>query len=176
MAHADAEILDIVRFKKDEDLSPRQIQERQLADTVIAELEAADLIVIGSPMYNFTVSTQLKSWLDRVCQANRTFRYTPTGPVGLLVPGKQVFVVISRGGNYTNGKGNHRDFQTPSLKEILGFIGLTDVTFVLAEGVNISPEEKARVVKNAKDQIDHIAAEFEFGDRSTNNKVQRLST
>jgi FMN-dependent NADH-azoreductase len=154
--HADAEIIDIVRYKKDEDLSPRQLRERALADTLIAELQTADVLVIGSPMYNYTVSTQLKAWLDRVCQSGRTFRYTPGGSVGLLAPGKRAIIAISRGGNYTNGKQNHRDFQTPYLKEILGFVGITDVAFVIAEGVNISPEERARVIERATREIDTI--------------------
>jgi FMN-dependent NADH-azoreductase len=156
MPHADAEIIDIVRYKKDEDLSPRQLQERALADALIGELEAADFIVIGSPMYNYTISTQLKVWLDRICQSGKTFRYTPDGPLGLLPDGKRAIIVISRGGNYTNGKQNHRDFQTPYLREILKFVGITDVKFVVAEGVNISPEEKARVIKQAGDEIDAI--------------------
>jgi FMN-dependent NADH-azoreductase len=155
-AHASAEIVDVVRYKKDEDLSPLQIQERALADSLIAELEAADVVVIGSPMYNYTVTTQLKAWLDRVCQANRTFRYTPEGPIGLLDAGKRVIVAISRGGNYSNGKQNHRDFQVPYLKEILSFIGLTHTTFVVAEGVNISPEERTRVMVSARMEIARI--------------------
>ncbi len=157
-AHASAEILDIVRFNKDEDLTPLQLQERALADTLIAELQAADVVVIGSPMYNYTVTSQLKAWLDRVCQSRRTFRYTPDGAVGLLDPAKRVIVVISRGGNYTNGKQNHRDFQLPYLREILGLIGLVDITFVVAEGVNISPEERARAMDRAQAEIAPIAS------------------
>lgn len=155
-AHVGAEIIDIVRYQKDEDLTPLQLQERALADTLIAELQAADVVVIGSPMYNYTVSSQLKAWLDRVCQSRRTFRYTPDGPVGLLDPGKRAIVVISRGGNYTNGKQNHRDFQMPYLKEILGFIGLTDIAFVTAEGVNVSPEERVRAFERAQGEISQI--------------------
>ena len=155
-AHAGAEIIDIVRYNKEEDQTPFQLQERALAEALIAELQAADVIVIGSPMYNYTVTTQLKAWLDRVCQSRRTFRYTPDGPVGLLDPGKRVILVISRGGNYTDGKQNHRDFQLPYLKEILGLVGLTDVTFVIAEGVNISPEERVRALERAQGEISQI--------------------
>jgi FMN-dependent NADH-azoreductase len=155
-AHISAEIIDIVRYKKDEDLSPLQVKEKALADALIAELQAADVVVIGSPMYNYTITTHLKAWLDRVCQAGRTFRYTPEGPVGLLGAGKRVIVAISRGGNYTNGKQNHRDFQMPYLKEILSFVGLTDVTFVVAEGVNISPEERIRVMKDAIAGVEEV--------------------
>lgn len=156
MPHADAEIVDIVRYKKEEDLSPRQRQERALADVLIAELVTADFIVIGSPMYNYTITTQLKVWLDRVCQAGKTFRYTPEGPLGLLPPGKRAIIAIARGGNFTNGRQNHRDYQTPYLREILKFIGITDVTFVLAEGINISPEEKVRVIKQAGDDVEKM--------------------
>ena len=159
-AHAGAEAIDIVRYKKDQDLTELQLRERALADTLIAELQAADVIVIGSPMYNYTVTTQLKAWLDRVCQSGRTFRYTPDGSVGLLNPRKRAIIVISRGGNYSNGKQNHRDFQMPYLKEILGFIGITDVTFVVAEGVNLSPEARAQVVKQAGSEIDGIVRDL----------------
>ena len=155
-AHAGAETIDIVRYQKDEDLTPLQLQERALADTLIAEVQAADVIVIGSPMYNYTVTTQLKAWLDHVCQSRRTFRYTPAGPVGLLDPRKRGIVIISRGGNYTDGKQNLRDFQLPYLKEILGLVGLTDVTFVIAEGVNISPEERVRALERAQGEISQI--------------------
>ena len=152
-AHASAEIIDIVRYQKDEDLTSLQLQERALADTLISELQAADVVVIGSPMYNYTTTTQLKAWLDRVCQSRRTFLYTPAGPVGLLDAGKRVIVVISRGGNYTNGKQNHRDFQLPYLKEILGLLGLTDITFLIAEGLNISPEERVLAIERAQGEI-----------------------
>src|SRR3954470_10370839 len=105
-AHAGAEAIDIVRYKKDQDLTELQLGEKALADTLIAELQSADVIVIGSPMYNYTVATQLKAWIDRICQSGRTFRYTPDGSAGLLDPGKRAIIVISRGGNYSNGKQN----------------------------------------------------------------------
>jgi FMN-dependent NADH-azoreductase len=133
--HAGAETVDVVRYKKDQDLTEVQVRETALADTLIAELHAADVIVIGSPMYNYTVTTQLKAWIDRVCQSGRTFQYTSNGSVGLLKPSTRALIAISRGGNYSSGKQNHRDFQVPYLKEILGFVGITDVSFVLAEGV-----------------------------------------
>ena len=154
--HAGAEAVDVVRYKKDQDLTELQVRETALADTLIAELHAADVIVIGSPMYNYTVTTQLKAWIDRVCQAGRTFRYTPDGSVGLLNSSKRAIIAISRGGNYTNGKQNHRDFQVPYLKEILGFVGITYITFVVAEGVNLSPEARAQVIKRATAEINVI--------------------
>ena len=154
-AHASAEIIDIVRFKKDEDLSVNQLREKALADTLIAELLAADVVVIGSPMYNFTVSSQLKAWIDRICQAGRTFKYTPDGPIGFL-GGKRVIAAASRGGLYSSGRFAHRDFQIPYLREIFAFMGVTDISFVTAERVNVSPAEKARAIAEAEQTIEGI--------------------
>ena len=153
--HATADIIDIVRYKKNEDLSADQLREKALADTLIGEMEAADVIVIGSPMYNFTVPTQLKAWIDRVCQSGRTFKYTPDGPVGFL-GGRRAIVAASRGGLYSSGKFAHRDFQIPYLREILAFMGITDVAFVTAERVNVSPADKARAIAEAESVIEEI--------------------
>ncbi|MBR0859113.1 FMN-dependent NADH-azoreductase [Bradyrhizobium liaoningense] len=156
ISHLTADVVDAVRFMKDEDATPGQWQEKALVETLIAELRSAHVLVIGCPMHNFTVTTQLKAWLDRVCQPERTFRYTPTGPIGLLSAGTRAIVVASRGGNYTSGKQNHLDFQLPYLKEILGFMGVKDIAFVVAEGINISPEERVRGIERAKRQIGEI--------------------
>jgi FMN-dependent NADH-azoreductase len=147
--HAAADILDLVRFKRFEDLTARQVGEKALSDLLVAELLAADIIVIGAPMYNFTITTQLKAWIDRVCQAGLTFRYSPEGPIGLAT-GKQAIVAAARGGVYSTGKQSHRDFQIPYLKEILAFMGIVDVGVVLAEGVNISPESRAQALEAAE--------------------------
>jgi FMN-dependent NADH-azoreductase len=102
-----------------------------LSVELIAELLAADTIVIGAPMYNFSIPTQLKAWFDRVLKAGVTFKYTEAGPVG-LAGGRRVIIASSRGGQY--GDNSPMDFQEPYLKTLLGFIGLTDVTVVRAEG------------------------------------------
>ena len=156
ISHLTQDVVDAVRFMKDEESTARQRQEKALVGTLITELRSADVLVIGSPMHNFTVTTQLKAWLDRVCQPGRTFRYTPTGPVGLLSAGTRAIVVASRGGNYSNGRQNHLDFQLPYLREILGFMGVKEIAFVVAEGVNISPEERARGIERAQRQIGDI--------------------
>lgn len=110
------------------------------ADTLIEEVEAADTIVLAAPMYNFTIPSTLKAWLDHVARAGRTFRYTGDGPEGLL-KGKKVFVVTGRGGVYSGeSPAKALDFQEPYLRAILGFIGLTDVSFVHVEGLNINKE------------------------------------
>jgi FMN-dependent NADH-azoreductase len=155
--HAAADILDLVRFKRFDDLTARQVREKALSDLLVGELLAADLIVIGAPMYNFAITTQLKAWIDRVCQAGLTFRYLPEGPIGLAT-GKRVIIAAARGGVYSVGKQAHRDFQIPYLKEILAFMGIVDVDVVLAEGVNISPESRVQALDHANREIAAILA------------------
>jgi FMN-dependent NADH-azoreductase len=105
----------------------------------LAEFQAADVIVIGAPMYNFAIPTQLKAWIDRIMVAGKTFRYTAAGPEG-LAGGKQVVIAVSRGGIYAeNGPGEHVESY---LKFVFGFLGITDVTFVRAEGLGLSPERR----------------------------------
>lgn len=120
--------------------------EQALTDTLIAEFLAADAIVIGAPMYNFSIPTQLKAWFDRVIKAGVTFKYTDTGPVG-LAGGRRVIIASSRGGQY--GDNSPMDFQEPFLKAMLGFIGLTDVTVVRAEGVAMGDEARKAGIDNA---------------------------
>ncbi|NCP39209.1 MAG: FMN-dependent NADH-azoreductase [Rhodoferax sp.] len=107
-----------------------------LDDALIAEIQAHDTIVLGVPMYNFGISVQLKSWLDAIARAGVTFRYTETGPEGLL-KGKKVYVALARGGKYRD---TPNDSQVPYLKMILGFLGLTDVHFIYAEGLSMGAD------------------------------------
>ena len=155
--HAAAHVLDLIRFKRFDGLTAAQVREKALSDRLVAELLAADIVVIGTPMYNFTVTTQLKAWLDRVCQAGVTFRYTPEGPVGLAT-GKSAILAVSRGGFYLSAEQAHQDFQVTYLKQILGFLGIRDVSVVLAEGVNISPEHRTLALDSAMSAIDRIFA------------------
>ena len=105
----------------------------QYSDKLIEELQAADVVVIGDPMHNFTISTRLKAWLDQVVRFGKTFSYGESGPKG-LVSGKKAYVLTSRGGAYPAGTPYAQfDFQEPYLRHILGFIGLIDVTFIHAE-------------------------------------------
>ena len=111
-----------------------------LSDELIAELEAADTIVLAVPMYNFSIPSTLKAWIDHVARRGRTFRYTEKGPEGLLKD-KKVFVLVARGGLYSKGAPAAAfDFQEPYLRTVLGFLGLTDVTFVHLEGLAMGPE------------------------------------
>jgi FMN-dependent NADH-azoreductase len=130
--------------------TPEQAARVALDDALIAELKAADVIVLGVPMYNFGVPVQLKNWIDAVARAGVTFRYTDTGPEG-LVTGKKVYVALTRGGLYRN---TPADTQTPYLKTFLAFIGLTDVQFIFAEGLAMGPEAEQKAMASAQSQIE----------------------
>jgi FMN-dependent NADH-azoreductase len=126
----------------------------QYSDKLIEELHSADIVVIGDPMHNFTISARLKAWLDQVVRFGKTFSYGESGPKG-LVSGKKVYVFTSRGGAYTPGTPYAQfDFQEPYLRHVLAFIGMTDVTFIHAE--NQSKPELARAAK--AEAIQKIAA------------------
>ena len=124
------------------------------SDALISELQQADVIVLGLPMYNFGVPSQLKAYFDHIARAGVTFRYTATGPVGLL-GGKQVYVFATRGGVYA---GTPMDTQTGYVRDFLRFVGLTDVEFIYAEGLAISPQSKATGLANAAAEIARLAA------------------
>jgi FMN-dependent NADH-azoreductase len=131
---------------------------RALSDALIAELRAADIIVIGAPMYNFSVPTGLRAWFDHVLRAGETFSYSDAGPQGLL-GGKRVIVVESRGGLYSEGPAQAFDFQEPYLRHLLGFVGLTDVSFVRAERIGYGPEARAESIAAAGAALRRAAAQ-----------------
>ena len=128
---------------------------RRLSDELIAELKAADTVVIGAPMYNFSVPTTLRAWFDHVLRAGVTFKYVDGAARGLLA-GKRVIVIESRGGLYSEGPAQAIDFQEPYLRHLLGFIGITDVTFVRAEKIGYGPEARAASIEAAKAQISEV--------------------
>lgn len=120
----------------------------------IDELLAADIVVIGAPMYNFSVSSQLKAWIDRVCVAGRTFQYGANGPEGLLPAGKKAFIASSRGGVYTgDSPAAALEHHESYLRGVLAFLGLTDVTVIRAEGLNLGEEAKTASVAKAKAEV-----------------------
>ncbi|MCB1554669.1 MAG: NAD(P)H-dependent oxidoreductase [Xanthomonadales bacterium] len=130
---------------------------------VLDELFAADVVVIGAPMYNFSIPTQLKAWIDRIAVAGKTFRYTEKGPEG-LVHGKTVYIVSTRGGAYSAAP--QMDFQEAYLRQVLGFIGISDVRFVRAEGLNMGAEPRAAALASANEDIDRATAvALPLGDR-----------
>jgi FMN-dependent NADH-azoreductase len=126
-----------------------------LADRLIEEVEGADVIVITAPMYNFSIPSTLRAWIDHIARAGRTFRYGTAGPEGLL-KGRKVFIVTGRGGIYSDGPAKSMDFQEPYLRAMLGFLGLDDVTFVHVEGLKISPEAAASGIERARKAIDDL--------------------
>jgi FMN-dependent NADH-azoreductase len=121
---------------------------------LIAEIQAADVVVLGVPMYNFGVSAQLKNWIDAISRAGVTFRYTEKGPEGLLT-GKRVYVALTRGGRYRN---TPADSQVPYLTTVLGFLGMTDVRFVYAEGLAMGADAERDAIAAAYAEIEEAVA------------------
>ena len=124
------------------------------AAKVMEEFLAADVVVIGAPMYNFGMPIQLKAWFDAIARAGVTFRYTEKGAEGLL-KGKKVYVALARGGLYRN---TPADTQVPYLKMVLGFLGMTDVRFVYAEGLAMGEDAERAGIASAWDQIEEVVA------------------
>lgn len=119
---------------------------------------AADVIVVGAPMYNFSLPSQLKAWLDRLMVAGKTFRYTANGPEG-LAKGKRVIVASSRGGFYGEGQpAAVLDHQESYLKGFFGFLGINDVTFIRAEGLAVSPDSQKAAMAAAAAEVERLAA------------------
>jgi len=124
------------------------------SDTLINELKQADLIVLGLPMYNFGVPSQLKAYFDHIARAGVTFKYTDKGPVGLLT-GKKVVVFAARGGVYA---GTPMDTQTSYVRDFLRFIGMTEVEFIYAEGLALGPQSREANLAKAAVEIERLAA------------------
>jgi len=147
----DGELVGALR-PSDVALTERQQQALALSDELIAELQAHDVIVLAAPMYNFNISTQLKTYFDLIARAGVTFRYTETGPEG-LVTGKKAIVLSTRGGIH---KDTPTDLVTPYLALFLGFIGITDVQTILAEGIAYGPDVATKAIEQAKVEISQI--------------------
>jgi FMN-dependent NADH-azoreductase len=130
----------------------KELAARTLSDELLAELRSTDTIVIGAPMYNFSISTGLRAWFDYVLRAGETFRYTDVGPKGLL-HGKRAIVLESRGGLYSEGPAQVFDFQEPYLRHLLGFMGVTDVTFIRAEKIGFGPDAREAAIAGAISEI-----------------------
>lgn len=149
----DGELVGALR-PSDAPLTPRQQEALALSDTLIAELQAHDVVVLAAPMYNFNIPTQLKNYFDLVARAGVTFRYTEQGPEG-LVKGKRAIVLTSRGGIH---KGTPSDLLEPYLRLFLGFIGITNVEFVFAEGYGYGPDVAQKATETAKALLTSLAA------------------
>jgi FMN-dependent NADH-azoreductase len=134
-------------------LTDAQRLENEVSEALVSQFLAADVIVVGAPLYNFSIPSQLKAWIDRIAQAGRTFKYTDKGPVG-LAGGKTVIVASTRGGVYsTSDAGNAMEHQESYLKTVFGFFGISDVRFVRAEGLAMGDAPKAQALAAAQAEI-----------------------
>jgi FMN-dependent NADH-azoreductase len=128
------------------------------SDALIAELRAADVLVLGLPMYNFGVPSQLKAWFDQLARAGVTFKYTATGSVGLLT-GKKAYVIATRGGKYAR---TPADSQTQYVRDFLAFLGIGDVEFIYAEGLAIDAQTREQALAQAQAGIGQLVARGEL--------------
>lgn len=152
IGHLGSELLQALRPSVTFSLSPEFAGELELTEALIEEFLEADVVVIGVPMINFSVPTQLKAWIDRVAQPGRTFKYTEAGPIG-LASGKKVILVSSRGGRYAGAPLEQvLDHQEAYLRAVMGFFGITDVEVIRAEGIAYGPDARARAVSEALEQ------------------------
>jgi FMN-dependent NADH-azoreductase len=134
--------------------SPEQAARVALNDALIAQIQAADIVVLGVPMYNFNITVQLKTWIDAIVRPGVTYHYTDKGPEGLLT-GKKVHMAMTRGGMH---QGKAHDTQVPYLTNIFHTLGMTDISFVFAEGLLYGDEAKSRSVAAAQAQIEQLLA------------------
>ena len=137
--------------------SERQSRVVGVSDTAVDELLAADTIIIATGLINFSISSTLKSWIDHVARAGRTFSYGKDGPKGLLT-GKEVYIVLASGGVYSEGPAVQLDHAIPYLRTALGFIGLTDIEVIRVEGVGMGPEATDTALKKATARVTALAA------------------
>ncbi|ABC90559.1 [acyl-carrier-protein] phosphodiesterase protein [Rhizobium etli CFN 42] len=126
------------------------------SDELVAELFAADTIVISTGLINFNIYSSLKTWIDNVARAGVTFKYTESGPVG-LVTGKKVYVVLASGGVYSQGPAAPLNHAVPYLKSVLGFLGITDIETIYVEGLAFGPEAAEKAIGAAKSRVEEIA-------------------
>lgn len=153
--HVDADWLGAL-MTPEADRTDEQQRKVDFSDRLIQELKDADLLLIGLPMYNFTVPSMLKAWNDHVARAGSTFQYTDAGPKGLLA-NKPVFLVSTMGGIHQQGES---DFLRPYMQQFLGLLGLTDLRFITASGLNLGEESRAKAIADAKAAINEAVNVF----------------
>lgn len=154
-SHLSFEVATAIRSKDISTLNEEQKKDYLSILESINQLKDADIIVIGSPMYNLSISSGLKTWIDQICQAGLTFSYSENGPKG-LVNNKPVIIVSSRGGIYTVPPLDKFDHQEPYLTSVFGLIGITDITFIRAEGININEKTKQESLNRAREEIEKL--------------------
>jgi FMN-dependent NADH-azoreductase len=138
-----------------ESANAAQAAAQALSDELIAELKAADTLVVGAPMYNFGIASTLKTWFDHVLRAGITFKYSESGPLGLF-EGKRAIVAESRGGLYSEGPAKVMDSQEPHLRSLLGLMGIANVMFVRAEKLAFGPEAREKAIDAARAQLTEV--------------------
>jgi FMN-dependent NADH-azoreductase len=136
--------------------TPEQQELVKVSDALVDELFAADTLIIGTGLINFNIYSSLKTWIDNIARAGRTFTYTETGPKG-LVTGKKAYIVLASGGVYSEGPAAPMNHAVPYLKSILGFIGITDVETVYIEGVAFGPEAAEKAIGAAQARASELA-------------------
>ena len=140
------------------ELSEVQKRENAISEALVSQFLAADVVVVGVPLYNFTIPTQLKSWIDRIAQGGRTFTYTDKGPQG-LAGGKTLIFALSRGGVYSTSEGGKAmEHQETYLQTVFGFLGVTDIRFVRAEGIAMGEAPKAQAIAAVELEIKSLTA------------------
>ena len=157
-SHLDADSLGFRLPPDAEGLTEAQRRENAVSERLVTQFLAADVVVVGAPMYNFSVPSQLKAWIDRIAQAGRSFRYTANGPEG-LAGGKTVIVASTRGGVHADG--SPMEHQESYLRAMFGFLGVTDVRIVRAEGLAMGPEARSRALEAAEGAIAQHTADDE---------------
>lgn len=153
--HLSSELIK-AKQKSVEELSPALKSELELSEQLVVEFLSADEIIIAAPMYNFTIPTQLKSWIDRILVAGRTFKYTEQGAIG-LAGDKKITIISTRGNHYSNDEVlKAYDFQENYLKTIFNFIGLTQINIIRAEGLHLSESMKIKAIAGAEQEINAL--------------------
>lgn len=146
----------VLRRPAGDSLTEAEQREKDLAEKLVSQFLSADVVVVGAPLYNFSIPSQLKAWIDRLAQAGRTFRYTQNGPEG-LAGGKTLIAVLSRGGIYsTSEAGQAMEHQESYLKTVFGFFGVTDVRLVRAEGTDMGADSREAALRTAAEQINAV--------------------
>lgn len=151
--HLTAETVGAIRGTAETDAARATLA---LSDALIEEVRGADILVLGAPMYNFGISSTLKTWFDHVLRSGIAFRYTESGPEGLMT-GKRAVVIETRGGLYSEGPAASMDAQEPHLRAMLGFMGITDVLFVRAEKLAMGPEAASAAITDALERLNAFA-------------------
>lgn len=158
--HLGSELLQALRPAPGHIVAESAQGELARTEAMLTEFLDSDVVVVGAPMYNFSIPSQLKAWIDRLAQPGRTFRYTANGPEGLAV-GKKVIIVSSRGGMYAGTAIESLDHQESYLRAVFGFFGITDVEILRAEGVAMGPEDRDRAMAQALEQARAIVVDTE---------------